>query len=70
MTGRRRPYTERGIRRVPCVKCGKPSKYQWHVCTDGKWHGVCEKHDRELNRIGLVWAFGRERANELMRGYE
>jgi hypothetical protein len=68
--GRRKPYSERGISRVPCVKCGKPSKYQWQVCVDGSWRGVCEKHDRELNRIGLVWAFGRKKADEMMRGYD
>lgn len=68
--GRRKPYSERGISRVPCVKCGQPSKYQWQVCMDGSWRGVCEEHDRELNRIGLEWAFGPERAEELMKGYE
>ena len=70
MTGRRRPYTDRGITRVPCIKCGAPSVAQWHVCSDRKWYGVCDHHDKELNRIGLVWAFGPDRAEEIMQRYE
>ena len=31
MNGRRPPYTEIGIKRIPCARCGKPSVHQWQV---------------------------------------
>lgn len=49
---RRKPYTEKGIARVPCAKCGEPSAYQWQVCaTDNKWMGVCKICDGLLNAM-------------------
>lgn len=53
-TGRRTPYTERGIRRVPCARCGLPSVHQWSTCANGnRWVAVCEACDLALNAIGL-----------------
>ncbi len=43
------PYTERGISRVPCARCGKPSRQQWMVCALDKWLGVCDQCDLDLN---------------------
>lgn len=55
--GRKEPYTERGISRIPCVRCGEPSKYQWSICANrGRNLGVCPKCDIELNRIFLDFA--------------
>lgn len=52
--GRRQPYTQIGIRRVPCRRCGAPSFHQWQVCANGnRWLGVCEPCDLELNRLAL-----------------
>ena len=52
--GRRTPYTSRGIRRVPCARCGKPSLHQWQICATGnRWMGVCEECDLDLNRMTL-----------------
>lgn len=52
--GRRKPYTEIGIRRVPCSRCGSPSTQQWQVCANGnRWLGVCLPCDVELNRLAL-----------------
>jgi hypothetical protein len=52
--GRRKPYTEIGIRRVPCMRCGKPSLQQWQVCSlNNKYHGLCGECDIKLNRIVL-----------------
>lgn len=49
---RRTPYTKRGIRRVPCLRCGRPSSQQWQICSDGnQWRGVCTDCDVELNRM-------------------
>lgn len=52
--GKREPYTERGLRRVPCERCGKPSEYQWNVCaTGGKYFGMCGECDMLLNKLTL-----------------
>lgn len=54
MVGRRQPYTDRGIRRVPCVRCGAPSAYQWNACANGGlYNGVCAECDIGLNRVAL-----------------
>lgn len=53
---RRIPYTEKGISRVPCLRCGQPSSQQWQICSLGnKWVGVCSKCDIELNRLVLIF---------------
>lgn len=57
---RRQPYTDRGIARVPCAKCGKPSRFQWRICAEGYWYGLCPTHDVELNELAGRWAFGRK----------
>lgn len=52
--GRKEPYTERGIRRVPCARCGKPSTEQWTICSlNGLWHGICPACDALLNQLLL-----------------
>lgn len=52
--GRRRAYTEIGIQRVPCARCGRPSSQQWQICAnDNYYRGVCEECDIELNRTVL-----------------
>lgn len=52
--GRREPYTSTGISRIPCARCGKPSKFQWQCCAnDNRWLGVCERCDVELNALVL-----------------
>ena len=59
---RYKPYTEKGISRVPCERCGKPSSQQWQICAIGnKWAGVCTDCDIELNRLVLefMWKPGR-----------
>jgi hypothetical protein len=49
---RREPYTQRGISRVPCERCGKPSQYQWQICATGnKWCGICLDCDIALNTL-------------------
>ena len=54
--GRKKPYTELGIGRVPCRRCGVPSKQQWQVCANGnRWLGVCLRCDLELNRMVLAF---------------
>jgi hypothetical protein len=51
---RRTPYTTRGIRRIPCFRCGQPSAFQWNVCADGgRYRGVCDPCDIALNELVL-----------------
>jgi hypothetical protein len=56
---RRTPYTRNGIRRVPCARCGAPSRYQWQACADRRhYRALCAACDIALNR--LVLAFVRD----------
>lgn len=65
---RRTPYTERGIRRVPCVRCGAPSVHQWQVCADGNvFRAVCQACDVALNRLVLRWMRDPQWAQKLRR---
>ncbi len=51
---RNKPYTEKGISRVPCFKCGKPSVQQWQICSlHNEFKGLCNDCDVELNRAVL-----------------
>lgn len=67
---RRTPYTERGIRRVPCFRCGKPSHQSWQVCADGnQFRAVCRSCDVGLNRLVLRWLRDPD-ADEKLRRYQ
>lgn len=49
-----KPYTKRGIGRVPCLKCGKPSTCQWQICClNNEYKGLCTECDIDLNRLVL-----------------
>ena len=67
---RKEPYTDRGISRVPCCKCGAPSVHQWQCCATGNlWMGLCITCDIELNRLTLKF-IGHPDAQALMAKYE
>jgi hypothetical protein len=52
--GRRNPYTEAGVRRLPCARCGDPAECQWAICADGNlWRPLCPKCDIALNALVL-----------------
>ena len=69
MNGRRKPYTELGISRVPCARCAEPSEFQWEVCAnDNRWMGVCKECDIELNSMVLIF-FGLRNQRALMNAY-
>lgn len=54
--GRKEPYTETGIRRLPCARCSAPSRFQWSACSDGNlWRPLCLDCDIDLNRLVLFW---------------
>jgi hypothetical protein len=56
MHGRKRPYTEAGIRRLPCARCGGKARFQWQICSDRRlFRPLCASCDLELNRMVLEW---------------
>ena len=71
MRGRRKPYTEIGITRVPCTRCSNPSEHQWQVCANGnRYVGVCKRCDLELNRMVLEFmGWSRRDVSEAITGY-
>jgi hypothetical protein len=61
---RREPYTEAGVRRLGCARCGDRAEHQWKICSDGSWRPLCVACDVALNRLVLEW-IGHPRAVEL-----
>lgn len=54
--GRKQPYTDIGIRRLACVRCGKPARFQWQICSDGNlYRPLCAGCDIALNELVLRW---------------
>ncbi len=52
--GRKEPYTETGIRRLPCVRCGAKARFQWNACADGNlWRPLCGPCDVDLTELVL-----------------
>jgi hypothetical protein len=52
--GRRKPYTQTGIRRLPCFRCGAPASQQWNICSDGNlYRPICLECDIQLNALVL-----------------
>ena len=67
---RKQPYTDTGIRRLRCVRCGERAWSQWQVCADGNnFRAICQPCDVALNRLVLEW-MGHPRAKELGDIYE
>lgn len=65
-TGRPVAYTEIGISRVPCTRCGAPSTQQWQACANGRYYvGICDDCDIELNRLVLRFMKIKHRARLL-----
>ena len=68
--GRKEPYTEAGVRRLPCVRCREPARFQWNACSDGNlWRPLCLACDVELNRWVLEW-MGDPDAEAKAKAYE
>lgn len=64
------PYTARGIKRVPCARCGKPSHAWWNVCADKigsrtQYRGLCLECDIGLNEVAMRYVFGSEREADI-----
>ena len=66
--GRSKPYTATGILRVPCVRCGAPSRTQWQICADGRlYRPLCAPCDIALNEMVMRWVWGSAREDDLER---
>lgn len=51
---RTKPYTERGLRRLNCFRCGNNAHAQWQICADGnQYRPICVMCDIDLNRLVL-----------------
>jgi hypothetical protein len=67
---RRKPYTEAGIKRLGCARCGKQSQYRWQICSDGNnYRPICLDCDIELNRAVLEF-FGHPERERLITEHE
>jgi len=54
MHGRREPYTDIGIKRLPCCRCGQKARYQWSICSDDNlWRPLCIECDIAMNKMVL-----------------
>jgi hypothetical protein len=65
---RKKPYTARGIKRVPCSRhgCGKPGYASWNICSDGGQMRVfCAECDVGMNELAMRYAFGDTREDDL-----
>jgi hypothetical protein len=66
--GRREPYTEIGIRRMPCARCGKPARFQWQICADDRlFRTLCAECDVTLNEMVMRWVWGDRREADIAR---
>ena len=64
-----RPYTQGGIRRCRCIRCGSPAVHQWNICADkNRYRPLCNACDIALNRMVLEWA-GHPDVEKLMAAY-
>jgi hypothetical protein len=54
--GRKKPYTQIGICRVPCSRCGNPSYASWGSCANGNYYvAMCLDCDIAINRLVLKY---------------
>lgn len=68
MPCRRKPYTQIGIRRVPCFRCGRPAEHQWQICADGNlWRPLCTHCDVAINDCVLRFMRDPNRKTKMRR---
>lgn len=66
---RAEPYTERGVRRLDCIRCGMPARFQWQICADGNnYRPLCDVCDVSLNELVLEFML-HPRAADLVEAY-
>ncbi|MDD3092307.1 MAG: hypothetical protein PHG80_11835 [Methanoregulaceae archaeon] len=68
-SNRKTPYTQRGLSRLKCVRCGARASTQWQICSDGNtYRPLCRSCDIDLNKLVLEW-IGHPDAEELLAKY-
>ena len=68
--GRKEPYTEIGISRIKCTRCGQSSDQQWQVCANkNRYCGLCDDCDIALNEMVLKF-MKIPHAKKLMKFYK
>ena len=51
---RKKPYTNIGIKRLKCFRCGEQATQQWQICSDkNQYRPICNKCDIDLNELVL-----------------
>lgn len=67
--GRKKPYTQIGIERLPCFRCGAKASQQWQICADQNlYRPICEYCDIKLNELVLEF-MGFDDAQEKLISY-
>lgn len=67
---RKKPYTEIGIKRLKCIRCGDPAQVQWQICSDGNnYRPICTPCDIKLNKAVLLF-MKHPHARQLASEYE
>jgi len=67
---RKSGYSQSGIKKKKCIRCGNPADAQWQICSDGNnYRPICNDCDIELNRTVLVF-MRHPNVDGLMRKYK
>lgn len=67
--GRTKPYTEIGIARLKCFRCGAKAEHQWQICANAnRYLPICLECDIELNHLVIDFMNFPNR-RELMTAY-
>ncbi len=70
MSARKTPYTEKGIRRLKCFRCGKPARTPGEICSDNNtYRPLCLQCDYELNKTVLEF-MGFNDTEEKLKSYK
>jgi hypothetical protein len=69
---RKKPYTYEIIMKQPCWRCGKPSFYQWQICSDSNiYRPLCPECDIGMQHLVLDYmGVDPHRKARLISGYE
>ncbi len=69
--GRKKPYTEIGLRRLKCCRCEEKADSQWNCCANGnRWLPLCAQCDVLLNRLVMEYFnFPKRQVGKIMATY-
>jgi len=63
---RKKPYTNKGIKRLKCFRCGEQATQQWQICSDNsQYRPICDKCDIDLNELVLKFMRFKDWKNKL-----